>query len=273
MFGFFFTYKMKGGRVFAPLIISIIAYILFAITAFSCDSFEFRYPQDDSSNQKYGYWGYIDVTWSGKETCHSWNDLADDWVSVGGSKNEVIDAPLKVGRGIGVAGAVLGGLFLILIALTPFMVIHKSIFITSGNIVGIFMGLFSPALYAGLFTEGCVEEDGDNWNDYYDDGRNNYYSDSESSSTLHCAPTVKGYLASGAFLLWIISTSLVCCCMGNPRSTEATTEDDVQFTMETDKEYAYANEERVAHESHNTLAGNHSEGNNTDVEVEGVGSL
>jgi len=243
-----FTHEMQGGRVFAPLIISIIAYILFAITAFSCDSFEYTDPQDDSSTYKYGYWGVIGIDLSGDETCHSLNDIADEWVALGGSKDEIIDGPLKAGRAIGVTGAILGGLFLILLALTPFMVIHKSILIVSGNIVGIFMGLFSPTLYVGLFTDACVEDDNDN-----------YYNNSESSSGLHCAPTGKGYLASGAFILWIIGTSIVCCCMGKPR----TTDDDAQFAMGTDKEYV----------NEGASARNLSEFNNTEVELEGSNPL
>lgn len=196
-------------------------------------------------------------------TCHSWNDVADYAVMLGGSKNEVIDTPLKVGRAFGVTGGVLGGLFLIFLPLTTFMVIHKSLLIAFGNIVGIFLALFSLTLGGvGLFTNGCVVDcDDDN---YYSDP---YNSCPEGKSTLHCVPTVKGYLAGGAFLLWIVGTSIVCCCMGNPRSVQVPTDNGAQLTVGTDQEYV--KEGSVLYGSHTAHASTHFDGNETEVEVEG----
>ena len=139
------------------------------------------------------------------------------------SESEVVDGPLKAGRAVGATGGVLGGLFVIMIALTPFMVIPKPLFIIFGNIAGIFMALFSLTLPVGLATDFCTDEYTDSSSGYYDSG--GYYSSGSSSGNnqLLCKPTVKGYLAGGAFVLWIVGTSIVCCCMGTPRSTQEST--------------------------------------------------
>lgn len=192
--------EQQGGSVFAPIVVMIIAYILFAIAAFSCDSFEYTYEDPyayDSSSQsmKYGYWGVM-VT---DEVCISYNNEFSALLGL------TIDAPLKAGRAIGATGAAIGGLAIIFMVLPTFMVISKAFFPTVGILVGISMALFSLILPIGMTTEGCIDDDAYS---YYDE---------TSSQSLNCRPTVKGYLAGGAFILWIVGTSIICCCMGKPR--------------------------------------------------------
>lgn len=198
----------------------IVAAVCFDIAAFSCDTFRYSstssspyaggydddyddYFNDDfwtrrlasSDDFSYGYWGF-----KSDSGCFSYNDF---WWFV--NKDEVLDAPLKVGRVLGVVGAVLGGLALIVLLVASCNVFPQGVLVALGSVVGILMAFFSIALCAGMFTVDCTI-----WWEY-----------DSSPDTYYCIPNWKGYLIAVAFVFWIAATIPLCCCM-KPRHGQST---------------------------------------------------
>lgn len=192
----------------------IIAAVCFDIAAFSCDTFRLSstsspygagYDDDyddffnwtrrlaSSDDALYGYWGF-----KFDSGCVSYDDLWE-WLV---DKDEVLDAPLKVGRILGVVGAVLGGLALIVLLTASCVVFPQGVLVALGSVVGILMAFFSIALCAGMFTEDCTL-----WWEY-----------SSSTDAYYCIPNWKGYLIGVAFVFWIAATIPLCCCMKPRRS-------------------------------------------------------
>lgn len=192
-----------------PFITFILGFILFDIAAFSCDTFKFDldlffgdrtsgfgsggyrddnyYDYDFWSRRlqdydaSFGYWGY-----ELDGSCRAHDD--DD-----------IDIPLQAGRAVGITACILGFLGIVVLLLASFIKMPRGILVAVGCIYGIFMCLFTLAMPVALFTDFCIL----------------------NGFGLVCRPNAKLYLLGPAFILFIVGSSAMCCCM-RPRSIQNT---------------------------------------------------
>lgn len=172
----------------------------------------------------YGYWGSEDPLF-GTGECISYKEWIDKTEA---DKKEILDAPLRVGRAVGVLGSLLGGFVVIFMIVTTFIAVPRPAIVSVNVTTGIVMCIFCLVLYIGLIREGCWEEP-----DYYGWGDDN--------ETVICTPGPPGYLLFVSFIFWIIGTSPSCCCM--PPQLRGNNEDsdkigDTNVAKEPDVEYA-----------------------------------
>jgi hypothetical protein len=94
---------------------------------------------------------------------------------------EDLDGALKTGRAIGILGAVLGPIVILLLLTTSFLAVLRVATFTLGVVTGVLMPLICGIMFIGLATTICTDKDFD----------------------LKCTPSAKGYLLAPASLFWI----------------------------------------------------------------------
>jgi len=201
----FLSNNEQGKSTILPLVLMIIAQVLFNLAAFDCKTFKVEiedlYAFEDnndndfwdsdsdwdswyndydssysyqsvssSSSISFGYWGVHEDFLT--DSCFSFKKL--------GVKSE-LDAPLKVGRAMGVLGSIIGALSIIAVLAASCVIYPERVVVHGGSTVGVLMGALSATLFVGLASENCRDE----------------------NDAFACGLGWPAYLAAASFVLWI----------------------------------------------------------------------
>jgi hypothetical protein len=148
------------------------------------------YAETDEEKEQFGYWGIQDPDYGG---CLEY-------------ENEDLDGALKTGRAIGILGAVLGPIVILLLLTTSFLAVPRVATLTLGVVTGVLMPLICGIMFIGLATTLCTDKDFD----------------------LKCTPSAKGYLLVPASLFWIGGCIPLCICFKKRRQRDAKTSPELE---------------------------------------------
>ncbi|GKY91032.1 hypothetical protein MPSEU_000076000 [Mayamaea pseudoterrestris] len=228
------SFLPHGSLTFVALLFAAAAYAFSLFGAFGNKTFklEFDDTQDNIANDRlgsidFGYFGYCGIN-----GCQNYKDGDESFI-----KN-YDNAILLTGVSVALIIAVLGGVFLLFLLLTLCIRMTRWIMVTMGLVFGVCLSL--PAL--SLVISGVGFGSPDCFNNFDDDNflTANFTWNTTTDQFYYCRPAIGSILAFISAVLWIITLSMLCCCMTSDREEQLQPTHDMEQPYVVDAQSVYS---------------------------------